>query len=191
MIRRVRFAIVALLILGVLATGAFLGWSTTPTRTVVPAIELRAAAPLDDTTTQLADPDARPKARSTSRPRKAAASRTANRPQAPRPVSNLQAEPETESLSTPEPVASTQTPRETPAAGNAPRGGDADGGGGNGNGNDQTPPTTNPAPQSPTVGAAVAPAAPPAPAGGEDDDAEDDDDDEGGDDDGDDGGDDG
>jgi hypothetical protein len=196
MIRPVRFAIVAFLILGVLTTGAFLDLSA-PTRTAVPAIELR-ATPIQGTAAQPADSIAKPKNRAAVRPRNAAGSRVVTRPQTARPATR-QSESVTETLAPSEPVASTQPtqPRRETPAGNTPSGGGGGGGGGNGGGNGngddggaQPPPTTNPAPQTPTVGAAAAPAAPPAPAGEDDDDGGGEDD-EGGDGDGDDGGDDG
>jgi hypothetical protein len=187
MIRPVRFAILALLILGVFAAGAALDWSAS-VRTDVPSIELQPApAPLltgrpaspirrtspakaksADRKSRSATPDVRP----VSPPEPARVSSRA----ATRPGSPSASDPRASTTTT----ASTNAPRKAPTQ--PPTGGGDDGGTTT---TTATPPTKTP--KTPTSGAAPAPA-PPEPAGGDDDDDDDEDDDD--DDDGDDGGDD-
>jgi hypothetical protein len=192
MIRRVRFAILALLILGVFAAGAALDWSGS-IRTDVPAIELQPApAPL--LTGRPASPIRRTSpAKAKSADRK---SRTATRdvrpvsPPEPARLSSRAAN-RAESPRASTPRASTNAPRKAPAQ---PSTDDGDDGGTTTT--TASPPTETLAPRMPTAGAAPAPTAP-EPAGDDHDDDDDDeddddedDDDEDEDDDGDDGGDD-
>jgi hypothetical protein len=180
MIRPVRFAILALLILGVFAVGAALDWSAS-IRTAVPAIELR-PAPLPELTQEPARPIARTKpAKPASAERKSRSAtpdlRPVSRPTpvaVSRPAAPAKPKVGTSARESTRPVASSQPPRETPKqqpSGNGPTG----------TGGDTTPaapPTTTPTTQTETSGAAPAPA-PPTPAGEGDEDEEGDDDDDG------------
>jgi hypothetical protein len=189
MIRPVRFAILALLILGVFAAGAALDWSAS-IRTEVPAIELQPApAPLvtgrpvspirrtspakaksADRKSRSATPDVRPVSPpEPARPSLRAANRSAS-PSAGGPRAST-------TTTTTTTTASTNAPRKAPTQ--PPTGGD-DGGTTT---TTATPPTETSAPETPTTGAAPVPA-PPEPAGDDDDDEDEDDDgDDGGDDD--------
>jgi hypothetical protein len=187
MIRRVRFAILALLILGVFAAGAALDWSDS-VRTDVPSIELQPApAPL--LTGRPASPIRRTnpaKAKSADRKSRSATPdvRPVSPPEPTRLSSRAANRSESPSLSGPRAstttTASTNAPRKAPAQ--PPTGGGDDGAGDGGTTTTTaSPPTKTPAPQTTTTGAAPAPA-PPEPAGDDDED-DDDDGDDGGDDD--------
>jgi outer membrane biosynthesis protein TonB len=195
MIRRVRFAILALLIVGVFGAGAALDWSSS-IRTAVPAIELR-PAPLPE----LVDRAARPIARTKPTKPSSAARKVRNatpdvRPVSPpapvvvtRPRVATPTQPEVED--TPRPAAprvSANRPTKT-AQEQKPANNPSANGGQNGQQQQQAtaPQTTTATTQTETTGAEPAPASP-APAGDDDDDDDDDEGDDG--DDGDDGGDD-
>ena len=147
MIRPVRFAIVAFLVLGVLTVGAAMDW-TAPTRTEVPAIELR-AAPLPGgapASVPEADPTARKKPRTTARPRSVPEVTTPTggptivAPSSPAPSSA----PNTEAASTSTPVAvAPAAPSEKPTGGSSGGGnGKGDDGNDDGNGGGPATPTT-------------------------------------------------
>jgi hypothetical protein len=185
MIRPVRFAILALLILGVFAAGAALDWSAS-IRTEVPAIELQPApAPL--VTGRPASPIRRTSpAKAKSADRKSRSATPDVRPVSPPEPARVSSRAAIRSGSpsaggprastTPTTTASTNAPRK--ARTQPPTGGD-DGGTTT---TTATPPTETSAPETPTTGAAPVPA-PPEPAGDDDDEDEDDDGDDGGDDD--------
>jgi hypothetical protein len=189
MIRPVRFAILALLILGVFAVGAAMDWSAS-TRTEVPAIEVKPAPSTPLLTGQPATPIRRTNpAKAKSAHRKSRSATPDVRPVSPpERVSTRAASPSgTQSASRPRAstttTASTAAPRKAPAQ--APTGGAPTGGGNDGGTTTTTatPPTETTTPQTPKTGAAPAPASP-EPAGDDDDDEDDDDDgDDGGDDD--------
>jgi hypothetical protein len=196
MIRRVRYAILALLILGVFAAGAALDWSAS-IRTEVSAIELQPAPP-PLLTGKPAAPIARTspaKAKSADRKSRSVTPevRPVSPPEPARTPSRIAVGSTPARESSPRassPVASTSAPKKAPnqtPTTNVPAGGRDEQGGDDGGTPAPAPPTpTNtPAPGTPTTtGAAPAPA-PPEPAGDDDDgeEGDDDDGDDGGDDD--------
>ena len=187
MIRPVRFAILALLILGVFAAGAALDWSAS-TRTEVQAIELQPAPPTE-LTGELATPISRTspaKAKSADRKSRGATPevRPVSPPEPARAPTRVAARSQPAVQESPEAARPTaaSAPKKTPTADNPGSGGTTPAPQPKPQPQPQPPPTEAPAPQTPTTGAAPAPTTP-EPAGDEDDDDDDDDGDDGGDDD--------